>query len=139
MSSSKYAMSNTTVTATGYNVPADFSNGSTWSEQVTISGTITSSSTTRTVTSQINYAVNCTAAGTASVTVPAGTFTAVEATCTRTVGVSALVAGTPMPAGVPSTASVTDYYAKGVGLVKSVSVSAVEGTETIVLTAYTVK
>jgi hypothetical protein len=54
--------------------------------------------------------------------------------------VSELVQATPVPAGVPSSLDITNWYAKGVGLVKSVRVNNSTGnTTTIVLTQYKIQ
>jgi len=137
MASSKFKWTTTSVTGDGYNIPNTFADGTTWSENVTANGIVVSGS--KSIDSQIASAVKCSAAGTESVTVPAGTFDTVKATCTDTVTVSTLSQGTLTPASTPSTVNVTDWYAKGVGLVKTVRVSTVSGTNTVVLTQYSVK
>jgi hypothetical protein len=104
-----------------------------------LSVTNTSSTFKMTSTSITADGYNCSAAGTESVTVPAGTFDAVKATCNQTLQVSFLMQGTPTPAGAPDTVSITDWYAKGVGLVKSVRASSLSSTETIVLTQYKIQ
>ena len=136
MTTSSVTMTSDSITADGYNIPASFDIGNTWSEKVTVIGTVTSNSTAKTVTSQIVTQISCSVAGTDKITVPAGTYDTVKATCNKSVGVSAIVQGTPMPEGVPATASITYWYAKGVGVVQSVSTSSNNGTETIVLTQY---
>ena len=53
---------------------------------------------------------------------------------------SEIVKATPIPAGVPSNLDITNWYAKGVGLVKSVRVNnSAGGTTTVELTQYTIK
>lgn len=135
--SSTFKMTSTSITADGYNIPNSFDNGTTWSEKVTVDGAVNSG--TKSVNSQIVSDVNCSAAGSKSVTVPAGTFDAAKATCSQTLQVSFLMQGTPQPVGAPDTVSITDWYAKGVGLVKSVRASSLSGTETIVLTQYKIQ
>ena len=137
LSTSKVSMTTTSVTAEGFNIPASFKSGNTWSEKVTVNDTVQSSG--RSLDSRIESKVDCSAAGSESVSVPAGTFDAVKVTCTETVAVSELVHATPVPAGVPSTLDITNWYAKGVGLVKSVRASSAGGTATIVLTQYKVQ
>jgi hypothetical protein len=136
-SSSTFKMTSNSITADGYNIPNTFDTGTTWSEKVTVNGTVQSG--TKSANSQIVSDVSCSAAGSESVTVPAGTFDTVKATCNQTLGVSFLMQGTPVPAGAPDTVSITDWYAKGVGLVKSVRASSLSSTETIVLTGYKVQ
>jgi hypothetical protein len=136
-SSSTFKMTSNSITADGYNIPNTFDNGTTWSEKVTVDGTVQSG--TNTANSQIVSNVSCSAAGTESVTVPAGTFDTAKATCNQTLQVSFLMQGTPQPAGAADTVSITDWYAKGVGLVKSVRASSLSSTETIVLTQYKIQ
>ncbi len=136
MSGSKFSMTSNSVTADGFNIPNTFDIGTTWSEKVTIRGTVQAG--TRTMDSQIVSKVDCSAVGVDTITVPAGTFNTVKATCSQTVAVSALVQGTPMPAGAPVAVSITNWYAKGVGLVQSVR-STAGGAETITLTQYKVQ
>ncbi len=139
MTTSKVTMNSNSITAEGYNVPANFDSGNTWSEKVTVNGTVTGSSA-QTVTTQIVSQVNCSAVGPDTITVPAGKFDTVKATCSDTVAVSALLQGTAMPAGAPVTENITNWYAKGVGLVQSVRTGGTTtGTETIVLTQYKVQ
>ena len=138
VSSSKYKITSTSITADGYNVPNTFAAGTTWSEKVTVMGTVQSG--THTLDSQIVSSLNCAVAGSESIKVPAGTFDTVKASCTDTVGVSELMQTTPIPAGAPITVDVTNWYAKGVGLVKSVRVNNTAGeTTTIELTQDTIK
>jgi hypothetical protein len=139
LSTSKYKLTSNSITAKGYNIPSTFNTGDTWSETVTINGTVVTS--TRSMDSQIVSKVDCSAVGTDSVSVPAGTFNnAAKVTCTNTVAVSVLLKGTPIPAEAPKIVNITDWYAKGVGLVKSVKVNGATGdTETILLTQYKVQ
>ena len=135
LSSSKVKMTSSSITAKGYNIPADFGSATTWSEKVTVDGTVTTN-TSKSVSTQIVTQLNCNTAGTENVSVPAGTFDAVKVTCKEEVSVSALMQGTPMPAGVPVTVNITNWYAKGVGLVQSVRTGGNPGTETVVLMHY---
>ncbi len=138
MTTSKLTMTSNSITAEGYNIPASFDVGATWSEKVTVNGTVVGSNTQK-VNTQIVTQVNCTAAGADTITVPAGKFDTVKVTCSETIAISALMQGTPMPTGAPVTKSITDWYAKGVGLVQSIKVGGSTGTETIVLTKYKVQ
>ena len=139
VASTAVKITSTSVTADGYNIPNTFAAGTAWAEKVTVLGTVTSGN--RSMDSQIVSALKCTAgAGAESVKVPAGAFDAVKASCTETIGVSAMVQATPMPAGVASTLDITNWYAKGVGLVKSVRVNNTTGnTTTIELTSYKIQ
>jgi hypothetical protein len=124
-------MTSETTTANGYTIPASFSKGNAWSQNVTATGTVTSNG--RQVTSQISDQISCTAAGADTITVPAGTFDTAKATCTKNVVVSAIVQGKTMQLGA-SKENTTSWYAKGVGFVKSVATGG-NNNETIVLTA----
>jgi hypothetical protein len=137
LSTSKVSMTTTSVTAEGFNIPASFKSGNTWSEKVTAKGTVVSG--TKTVDVQIDSDLTCSVAGNDSITVPAGTFDAVKTTCTDMVSVSELNLGTPVPAAAASTVNITNWYAKGVGLLKTVRVSTVGGTATGVLTQYSIQ
>ena len=138
LSTSKVKMTSDSVTAQGYNIPANFDTGASWSEKVSVDGTVATSAT-KTVKTQIVTNLNCSTAGTDSITVPAGKFDTVKVSCSQTVSVSALLQGTPVPAGAPVTVNITNWYAKGVGLVQSIRNGGTIGTETIVLTQYKVK
>ena len=137
ITTSKVTVTSDSITADGYNIPASFDTGNTWSEKVTTDSTVKSG--TKTEQSQLVSQLDCTAAGTDTVTVPSGTFETVKVTCNETIAVSALVQGTAIPAGNPVAETITDWYAKGVGLVKSVkTVTSTGSSETIVLTQYKV-
>jgi hypothetical protein len=134
MSTSKVQMTSNSATADGYNIPATFAPGETWSEDVTVDGTVTENGTTKSIDSQITNNLSCTGDDSESVTVPAGTFTTAKATCTKKVVISYTVSGKTQQVG--SNQETIDYwYAKGVGFVKSVA-SGGSDNETIVLTQY---
>lgn len=116
---SKIKLNFNAVSADGYNIPATFDTGTTWSETITATATITASAG-RTVNSQIASQSNCTAAGAEKISLPVGNFDTVKATCIKTVVVSVVVQGKVMPVSTIQE-SVTDWYAKSVGLVKSVA------------------
>jgi hypothetical protein len=135
MSTSKITMTSNSIQADGYNIPASFNSGATWSEKVSATGTVVEGSTSKTVTSQIAYQLDCSAGGTDAVTVPAGKFDAVKAVCTKETTVSAVVQGKTIQLG-DNKENITYWYAKGVGFVKSVA-SGGSNNETVVLTQYT--
>jgi hypothetical protein len=137
MSTSKVKLTSSSVTANGYNIPATFNQGSTWSEEVTVDGTVEEISSGKTVTSQIIADLNCAATGADSITVPAGKFDTVTAKCTKKVVVSALVQGKTTVLG-SNQETITFWYAQGVGLVKSVATGG-QNNETIVLTRYQIQ
>ena len=136
MTTSKVKMTSNSVTADGYNIPATFDTGKTWSEKVTIDGTVQASATI-TVNSQIVSQINCTAGGADTITVPAGKFDTVKATCSKNVVVSAIAQGKTTQLSA-NTESITYWYAKAVGFVKSVATGGSDN-ETIVLTQYKIQ
>jgi hypothetical protein len=137
LSSSKFKFTSTSVTADGYDIPNNFETGTSWSEKVTASGVVQYG--TKSLDAQIVSDVACSAAGTDSITVTAGKFDTVKATCTDSITVSEITLGTPVPATAPITVNITNWYAKGVGLVQSVRVNSLGGGQTIVLTQYKVQ
>lgn len=137
MTTSKIKMTSDSITADGYNIPASFGTGATWAEKVTVDGTVVQNSSSKTVKSQIAAQLNCASAGADSVTVPAGTFDTVKATCMKNVVVSALVGGKATQLAA-NQENITYWYAKGVGYIKSVATGGTDN-ETIVLTSYKIK
>jgi len=133
MSTSKIKMDSTSINETGYNIPASFDTGQTWSENVTVNATVTVSAT-RSVNSQISNQVTCSAGGTDTITVPAGTFDTVKAVCSKTMVVSAIMQGKTVPINTNHD-NITSWYAKGVGFVKSVATGG-SNNETVVLIQY---
>jgi hypothetical protein len=137
MSTSKVTMTSNSVKADGFNIPATFDTGKTWSENVTVEGSVVQKSTSKSVSSQISSQLNCSAVGTDSVTVPAGTFDTVKATCTKKVTVSYDISGKLTQIGA-NQENITYWFAKDVGFVKSVATGG-SNNETIVLTQYKIK
>jgi hypothetical protein len=119
--------------ADGYNIPATFEAGKTWSEKIEINGNLENSGT-NVGTAQNVAQINCRAGSADTITVPAGTFNTVKATCTSAMIVTTTVKGLTMPPVIDNE-STTYWYVKGIGLVKSVG-SNPGGNETIVLTQY---
>ena len=138
LTSSKATLKSNSIASEGYNIPANFGSGNSWAEKVTVDGTITTS-TSKTANVQIVTQLHCAIAGTETISVPAGKFDTVKAACTQTLSLSALVQGTAVPAGSPAKEGITNWYAKGIGLIQSVRSGTTNGTETIVLTQYSVK
>lgn len=136
MTASAIKMTSDSVTADGYNIPASYAPGSSWAENITVNGTV-SNGAGKTEKSQIVSHLTCTSAGTDSISVPAGNFNTVKANCTRQVIVSAIVQGNPVQLAA-NTETITFWYAKGVGFVKSVATGGTNN-ETVVLTAYKIK
>jgi hypothetical protein len=129
-------MSVDSTSADGYNIPAAFEAGKTWTDSVEINGTLEMKGT-KVGTSQTVSLLSCSAVGSDSVSVPAGNFDSVKVTCTTNSVINMTLEGA---AGQPVTDSESYiyWYAKGVGLVKSVD-TGVGGSETIVLTQYKLK
>jgi hypothetical protein len=119
--------------ADGYNIPATFEAGKTWSEKIEINGNLENSGT-NVGTAQNVAQINCRAGSADTITVPAGTFNTVKATCTIAMVETTTVKGLTMPPVIDKE-STTYWYVKGIGLVKSVG-SNPGGNETIVLTQY---
>jgi len=139
VSSSSMTLTIDSVNATGYIIPADFTDGKIWSEDVTLNGTLVQGSDQKGTTVSENK-VDCTTAGIDKVTVPAGTFDTVKITChtnlDTTVTLIGKISGTT---GKPITTVLdsTQWYAQGVGLVQMVN-SGDLVNETIQLTNYSI-
>ncbi len=134
MTSSNVKLDTGSATATGYNIPASFNKGITWSETVTLNETAKSGG--KTANSQIASQLDCTVGAPATVTVPAGKFDTVTANCSKTVTVSAVIQGKNQTLA-SNHENIVYSYAKGVGYVKSVA-SGGNDNETVVLTSYKV-
>ncbi|MBI4457974.1 hypothetical protein HY633_03365 [Candidatus Uhrbacteria bacterium] len=115
----------TVVESSGTFMPASVAVGSAWSNSQTVKveaaggpGAIAGVGPITTVTTEKSKVL-----GEESVTVPAGTYRAlkVEVTRTTTSKFSGLPAGLKLPEMPPSTATVTEWWVKGVGMVKSVT------------------
>ena len=113
-------------------MPANAAAGTTWSNSQTIRMDSTGGPTaalgaiTSTTTEQSR------AVGEESVTVPAGTYDALKVEVTRTTAAkfSGTPAGVKLPEMPPSTATSTEWWVKGIGMVKMVTKS--EGTTSTV-------
>jgi hypothetical protein len=121
--------------ATGYIIPDAFTDGKTWSEDLTLNGTLDDGNKTKgTMVSEVK--TDCTTIGAESVKVTAGTFDTVKITCHSNQVATITLNGT---SGGPITTiqDATQWYAKGVGLVKTMN-SGDAGNETILLTTYSI-
>jgi hypothetical protein len=122
--------------ATGYVIPNTFTDGKTWSEDLTLNGTLDDGNTTKgTMVSEAK--TDCTTAGSESVKVPAGTFDTVKITChsNQVATVTLTVGGSTGP--VTTIQDSIQWYARGVGMVQTVN-SGDAGSETILLTSYSI-
>jgi hypothetical protein len=124
------------VNATGYVIPGAFTDGTTWSESLSVTGTSVDPSDGKKSSMVSDSTTNCTTAGTESVKVPAGTFDTLKITC-----LSNQVATVTLDSGastepVTTIVNSTQWYALGIGLVQKVNAGDAAGVETIQLTAY---
>jgi hypothetical protein len=136
VSSSSMKMTVDSVNATGYVIPDAFTDGKTWSEDLSINGTNVQGTTKKgTVVSEVK--TDCMTAGAESVKVPAGTFDTVKITChsDQVATVTLTVGGTTGP--ITTIQNSTQWYAQGVGMVQTVN-SGDAGIETIQLTSYSI-
>jgi hypothetical protein len=136
VSGSSMTMTVDSVNATGYVIPDAFTDGKTWSEDLSINGTNVQGTTKKgTVVSEVK--TDCMTAGAESVKVPAGTFDTVKITChsDQVATVTLTVGGTTGP--ITTIQNSTQWYAQGVGMVQTVN-SGDAGIETIQLTSYSI-
>jgi hypothetical protein len=123
--------------ATGYMLPGTFNSGATWTESLTLNGSVQQNGSSLGSGTDLSQ-IACTANGAESVTVPAGTFDAQKVTCQISASLSGNVAGfgsSSQPVQLSDT--IVEWYAKGVGLIKSQN-SGSSGNETVLLTQYTI-
>jgi hypothetical protein len=118
----------------GLTLPATVSAGDTWSQNLTIEGTQNINGVEAQSKNVVAY--SCTAGGTESVTVPAGTFDALRVTCQITMDITINMSGLEVPSQISSTDTI--WYAPGVGMVRTESAIAGIGGSTIELTAYSI-
>jgi len=118
----------------GVTLPATVDTGTAWTQNFTLEGN--QSINGQSVSSKNETAYSCTAGGTESVTVPAGTFNAVRVDCQTEITITISLNGVEVPTSVSTTS--TSWYAPGVGMVKSDNVISGAENNTIELTAYTI-
>ena len=100
----------------GVTLPATIKAGDTWSQSLTLEGAQTINGTAYTATNE--FTSNCTAIGTESVTVEAGTFDTMRIECQTDMQIT--VALDPNnPISTPLSLKGINWYAEDVGLVKS--------------------
>jgi len=101
--------------SSGVTLPATINTGDTWSQSLTLEGTQTINGTAYPASNQ--HTSDCKAIGLESVTVEAGTFDTLHVECHTTMKLSLMLGDTP----TENTLNVTEtnWYAQGVGLVKS--------------------
>lgn len=115
----------TVVSSTGMYMPANVKAGSTWNNSETMRMDLTGGSAASLGSITLTTTEQSRAIGEESVTVPAGTFTAMKVEIKRTSTTVAKMGKIP-----PSTQTSTEWWVKGIGMVKTVTVSP-EGTSTI--------
>ncbi len=122
-----------TTELSGVTIPATLNAGDSWTQTATLEGTENSKGTQVPVK---NQSVNtCKAVGVESVTVEAGTFDAMRLECQTVMNATITMQGNPIQTNV--TLNVTNWYAKNIGLVKTVITS--EGVDsTIELVSYNI-
>jgi hypothetical protein len=114
----------TVLSSSGTSMPANLAPGATWNHSETIkmemtSGTVAGMDTITMTTTEQGRAV-----GQESVTVPAGTYDAMKIELTRTTAskFSGTPSGMKIPEMPPDTTTATEWWVKGIGMVKSVTV-----------------
>jgi hypothetical protein len=123
-----------TIAMDGVTLPANVNAGESWTQNFTIEGTETIKGVA--VASKNQTAYSCTAGGSESVTVAAGTFNAVRMECQTNITITITMNGAEIPTNVTTTSTI--WYAPGVGMVKSDNVVSGTGNNTIELTAYNI-
>jgi hypothetical protein len=119
---------------TGVTLPASVTASDSWSQAISMTGTMITSGVSADSTSDTN--INCTAIGTESVTVPAGTFDAMKVSCQDSLTISVTTFGVTI---TPITLNFTtdSWYAPGIGWIQSLTSG--EGmNSTIVLVSYSI-
>ena len=120
-----------TTSMDGVTLPAAVKAGDTWSQNFVLEGIETIH--TLQIKARNATALSCTAGGTESVTVKAGTFNAVRADCKTDITITMTMNGSDVPTRISTTS--TSWYAPAVGLVKTDSL--LNNTHiTMELTAY---
>jgi hypothetical protein len=122
-------------TSEGVTLPAQIGAGDSWSQTIRTEGSMTMEGGL--TADAVNEAsMRCTAQGTASVTVPAGTFDAMRVECAIDMTITMTMSGMEVPP-VAITSTQESWYASGVGWVKSTDTSEL-GTTTIELQSYAI-
>lgn len=102
---------------TGITIPASINAGDTWSQTLTLEGT--QSINGQEFPARNELTSNCTAIGVESVTVQAGTFDAMKVECQTTMNLTLTMGGNDI--STPLNLTGTNWYAEGVGLVKTLT------------------
>jgi len=123
-----------TTSSDGVTLPAVVTEGTTWSQHITLEGTQTINAIA--VASKLSFGNDCTGAGEESVTVSAGTFTTRRVDCLSTMNITITMSGMEIPSITNSTTTI--WYAEGVGMVKLVSDNDDGTTTNVELTEYNI-
>jgi hypothetical protein len=123
-----------TTAMSGVTLPATVEAGTSWTQNFTLEGT--ESINGQSIAAKNVTAYACTAGGTESVAVPAGTFNAVRVDCQTDITITITLNDVEVPTNVSTTS--TTWYASGIGMVKSDNVITGAENNTIELTAYTI-
>lgn len=115
----------TVETNEGVTLPADLQPGRTWSQRLVYSGQQRVGELT--MNSRNDLTITCKAIGEEQVTVPAGTLQALRVECSYAMKIT--IQGTTLPFN----ASGINWYARGVGVVKSVDRSDAGTTQTVLV------
>ena len=101
----------------GVTIPAAINAGDSWSQSLTLEGTQTINGTSFPAGNQLTS--DCKAIGIESVTVEAGTFDAMRVECQTTMNISIAMGDVPIQSTLDLTG--TNWYAEGVGLIKTLT------------------
>lgn len=123
-----------TTSMDGVTLPAVVTSGTSWAQNVTLEGTQNIAG--QDVYSKSTSTYNCTATGNESVTVPAGTFTAMRVECQTNITITVTMAGVEIPTNI--TFNSTIWYAPGVGMVKTDSLLSDGTSSSTLLTDYNI-
>lgn len=99
----------------GVTLPAKVNPGDTWTQNLTLEGTETINGVQMPARNQLTS--TCTAIGTESVTVEAGTFDSIRMDCQTIMNISVTMQGNPV--GTTLTIDAKNWYVENIGLVKS--------------------
>jgi hypothetical protein len=123
-----------TTDISGVTLPANVKPGDNWTQNVTIEGTVPLNG--QDIAAKNVAAIDCTAGGSESVTVKAGTFDAVRTDCKVDMTITMTMNGLEIPTSLTSTN--TAWYVNGVGMVKTVTEVVGGPGSTIELTGYNI-
>ena len=118
VSTSEQTFVATSQESSGITYPSPMETGASWSQQLSISGDMVIADG-MSGTATVDATQSCTAVGEESVTVPAGTFTAMKLNCNTSISTAVDIEGMAIdPMDLSSTSEM--WLAKGVGMVKTV-------------------